>query len=295
MIKYAVTVRDFSDDRERAELWMQAFRRSKIKAIELSFFPNVEPDSETTKIHGEFARRLKREKIAEIASVHLPFMGGGKSWDMSLANEDARKDVSMRLQKLIRDNADLIPANVTMHSSMEPPLEEHPARIECVCRTIEELLPLAEEIGFSLNVEYLPRKCIGNCVAELENIINRFDPKHVNLCMDVNHVMDKYNELPDIISYLAPRIKTFHFNDYDGIDEKHWFPGQGVINWGAVMKAVRAIDHDVTVIMECTKQLEVFGRLPDPYFALRQTEAAYWYIENYDEIEQRLKDFEIKY
>jgi sugar phosphate isomerase/epimerase len=160
---------------------------------------------------------------------------------------------------------------------------------------IEELLPLAEEIGFSLNVEYLPRKCIGNCITELENIINRFDPKHVNLCMDVNHVMDKYNELPDIISHLAPRIRTFHFNDYDGIDEKHWFPGQGVINWGAVMKAVRAIDHDVTVIMECTKQLEVFGRLPDPYFALRQTEAAYWYIENYNEIEQRLKEFEIKY
>jgi hypothetical protein len=100
MIKYAVTVRDFSDDRERAELWMQAFCRSKIKAIELSFFPNVEPDSETAKIHGEFARRLKREKIAEIASVHLPFMGGGKSWDMSLADEDARKDVSMRLQNI---------------------------------------------------------------------------------------------------------------------------------------------------------------------------------------------------
>lgn len=295
MIKYAVSLRDFSDDRQRAESFVEAFKRSKIKAIELLLFCYVEPENELSRLHGEYARRLKNEKIVEIASAHLPFMGGGISWDPSLADEDARKDVSRRLQKIIRDNADLMPADVTMHSSMEPPLEEHPARIECVCRTIEELIPLADELGFSLNVEYLPRKCIGNSVEELENIIRRFDAKHVNLCMDVNHVMDKYNELPDIINRLAPRIRTFHFNDYDGIDEKHWFPGQGVINWGKVMQAVRAIDHDVTLIMECTRQLEVFGRLPDPYFALRQTEAAYWYIENYDEIEQRLKDFEIKY
>lgn len=294
MIKYAVTLRDFSDDYERAEAHLNAFRRSKIKAVELSLFPNVEPDSLLTKIHGEYARKLKNEKIAEIASIHLPFMGGGKSWDMSLADEDARKDVSMRLQQMIRDNADLFPANVTMHSSMEPPLEEHPARIECVCRTIEELLPLADEIGFSLNVEYLPRRCIGNCTAELEKIISRFDAKHVNLCMDVNHVMDKYNELPGIISHLAPRIRTFHFNDYDGIDEKHWFPGQGIINWTAVMGAIKAMKNDPLLIFETSYQLGLGLRQTDPAWHLKQVADGCFFLENCAEMEERIRNFELR-
>lgn len=294
-MKYAISIGDFTDDQNRADAYVEAFRRSKLKAMELSFFPLVDPESELSRIHVETARRIKRENVAEIASVHLPFMGGNKTWDASLLDEAARKDVSERLFKMISEHSDLLAKDVTMHASMEPPLAEHPARLECVCRTITELLPLAKEFGFSLNIEYLPRKCIGNCVEELDEIINRFDPKYVNMCMDVNHVMDKYNELPDIITHFAPRMRTLHINDYDGIDEKHWFPGQGVINWGAVMKAIKAIDHDVTLIMECTKQLEVFGRPADPYFRLKQTENAFWYMENSEEIEQRLKDFTIKY
>ena len=43
-----------------------------------------------------------------------------------------------------------------------------------------------------INVEYLPRECVGNSEAELLQIISNFDPGQVGICMDVNHIMDKY-------------------------------------------------------------------------------------------------------
>jgi len=36
---------------------------------------------------------------------------------------------------------------------------------------------------------------------------------------------------------------TLHLSDYDGIDEKHWMPGEGVIDWQAFMLALQEIDY----------------------------------------------------
>ena len=154
MRRYAASVKEFGDTFERAELYAAALERSKITRIELAFFPFV-ADNEASLIHGKIARQVKAARSVEISSVHLPYMGGGKCWDPSAIDETVRQDVSRRLQQMIRDNADLMAPQATLHCSNEPPLEEHPARLDQVSRTIEELLPLAEELDFSINVEYI--------------------------------------------------------------------------------------------------------------------------------------------
>ncbi len=128
----------------------------------------------------------------------------------------------------------------------------------------------------------------------MELIASRFDPKHVGICLDVNHIMNRWRELPEIIEKLAPRINSFHISDYDGIDEMHWFPGQGIIDWPSVMKAIRSMDHDTLLIFETLYQLGTPVSLTaSPLFALRQAESAIWYLENGDEIAQRIADFQL--
>ena len=92
--------------------------------------------------------------------------------------------------------------------------------------------------------------------------------------------MTRYRELPQLIDTLAPRIRAFHLSDYDGIDENHWMPGQGVIDWRETMKHIRAIDHDLLLILETTRQLKRPSRPIDPLFAIRQNERAVWFLEN---------------
>lgn len=282
MISYAVSLASFGN--LMTSQLAEAFRKSRLKNVEVAFFPYTE-DTEESRSSFRMTRELIKDGTICPVSVHLPFYGGGKKWDPSELNETERKAVVERFAAIIRDHADLLAPHLTLHASNEPPLEEHPVRIDQACQTIKALLPLADEYNFSINVEFLPRTCIGNTAEELLAITSRFDAKHVGICMDVNHVMDRWRELPDIITALAPRIRTFHINDYDGVDEMHWFPGQGIIDWCEVMKRIKAIEHDVVLIHETVFQLGTkVSHIANPYFALRQTEKSCWFLENCDSI-----------
>ena len=135
MNRYAVSINNFGETYERAREYVAAFSNSKVRRVELSFFPFVE-DNELSEIHGVVSREFLAAGTAEIASIHLPFMGGGKSWDPSAVDEDLRKDVSRRFSEMIKKNADLMAPEVTLHCSMEPPLAARNqlsggGRIEC--------------------------------------------------------------------------------------------------------------------------------------------------------------------
>ena len=270
-----------------------ALQGSKFQNVEIPMLPFVEESPEAL-LSRSLTRRLLKEGAIRSASVHLPFYGKGLLWDPSVPDEEKRKGVVDRIAGLIRANADIMAPMATLHASLEPPLEEHPCRIDQVCRSIEELIPLAEELDFCINVEYLPRTCIGNSVDELQTITSRFDAKHVGICFDVNHIMDRYRETPEMIAALAPRIRSFHISDYDGVDELHWSPGQGIHDWCAVMRQIKAMDHDVLLILETAFQLHGRpNRKADPVFAVRQNENACWFLENCEAVISSQKQFRI--
>lgn len=267
-------------------------------ALHRSKFRNFEPylgtciaDDERSRVSAALTRQLIREGVFRPASVHLPF--GSAEWDPSSPDEALRKETAAGLIRLIRDYSDLMAPMVTLHASDEPPLAEHPQRIGQVCKTIEEMLPTARELGFVINVEFLPRTCVGNSAEELRQIVSHFDPDQVGICLDVNHIMDRYWELPDMIELLAPRIRSFHICDYDGVDETHWIPGQGIHDWRRVMKQIRAIPHDVLLILETAWQLRRSNRETDPVFSIRQNEKACWFLENCEELLPRIEAFQI--
>ena len=267
-----------------------ALRKSKFRCFEVSFSKYV-LDDEAVRASIRLVRQLIAEGTIRPVSVHLPFSA---SWDASAPDEELRKDVSARLVGMIRKNADQMGPMVTLHASTGGiPMSEHPQRIGQVCKTIEEMLPAAGELGFVINVEYLPRTCLGNSAEELQQIVSNFDAGQVGICLDVNHIMDRHRELPGIIDTLAPRIRSFHICDYDGVDEMHWIPGQGIHDWPEIMRHIRAIDHDVVLILETARQLKHDRREIDPVFALRQNERACWFLENCDRLVPEIEKFRI--
>ena len=290
MISYALSVCAFGTDftPETAA----ALRQSKFRNLELSLLSYF-ADDEKSRAAAALTRELLAENTIRAASVHLPFCGANLNWDPSSLDEAERREVVERQIRLIRKCSDLMGPMVTLHASTEPPLEEHPQRIGQVCKSIEELLPTARELGFIINVEFLPRTCVGNCAEELLQIVSHFDPSEVGICLDVNHIMARWRELPQLIDTLAPRVRSFHLSDYDGIDETHWLPGQGIIGWREVMKHIRAIDHDLLLILETTRQLKRDSRPIDPLFSIRQNERSVWFLENCDRLVPEIESFRI--
>lgn len=281
MKKYALSLSALGPGIEHEEA--MALRDFKIRNVEI-IAKTIASGDEQKDVSRNITKELIRKGYIIPASIHLPF--GEAIWDPSELEEEQRKAVSERLANLIRFLAEegIGAPNMTLHGSCEPSLHEHSARIQQTRKTIQDLLPLAKELKFSINLEFLPRTCIGNSVEELKQLTEGFDPEYVGICFDVNHIMRRYRELPDMITELAPRIRTFHISDYDGIDECHWIPGQGLIDWSAVMKAINAIDHEVVLILETSAHLCgcQWGRKIkyDPTFAIRENENAVWFMEN---------------
>lgn len=291
MITYALSAGAFKN--HVTEPIAAAIRKSRFRNFEPYFGTFIRED-EASRLTARLMRELVKEGVYRPASVHLPFYGyGDDCWDPSCLDEACRKDLVARLTKLVRDYADLMAPMVTFHASGQPPLHEHPQRIGQVCKSIEELLPVAREVGFVINVEFLPRTCVGNCTEELLQIVSNFDADQVGICLDVNHIMDRYKELPAMIDLLAPRIRSFHICDYDGVDENHWMPGQGIHDWPEIMRHIRAIDHDVLLILETSMQLNSINRSVDPIFAIRQNENACWFLENCERIQPEMAAFKL--
>lgn len=288
MIRYALSTSSFGGVVN--EQTAAALRQSKFRNFEL-IFP-VDAFGEKMQGNCRMIRQLVKEGVMNIPSVHMPFHNG-TLWDASYPDEAIRKSIVDNHIRLIRECHDMTGSLITMHASGEPPMEEHPVRMDKICRTLEDMMPLAEEFGLCYNIEFLPRTCIGNCVEEIQQITANFDADRVGVCLDVNHIMDRYRELPDIIDTLAPRIKAFHISDYDGIDETHWMPGQGVYDWAEILRHIRKIDHDVLLIFETNMQLKRTDRVIDPIFALRQNEKACWFMENYERLTAELENFVI--
>ena len=42
---------------------------------------------------------------------------------------------------------------------------------------------------------------------------------------------------------MGDKIITTHISDYDFVDEKHWLPGEGKINWQELYKALLDIGY----------------------------------------------------
>ena len=157
-------------------------------------------------------------------SVHLPF---GRSLDISAPDEAERARVIEELKQSI-DLARGFGASVlVIHGSSEPNAEDsRPARLDACEKSLRELQ--TEAGGMRLAVENLPRTCIGRAGWE----VARLSEACSGICFDVNHLLIEDHSA--FLDATEGRIITTHLSDYDGVDERHWLPGMGVVPWKLV-------------------------------------------------------------
>lgn len=245
MYRYAVSV---NASLIRLPEWRKALSESRFHRIELSCGQYLEPQE--TKELVELVRNADELAGVETASVHLPFCPFEKF--PYPAGEKEREAVAEYLAEFIRLTAPLAAKNYTFHASIEPVRpEERGMLLEQTRPVIASLVRAAAAAGASLNVELLPRTCIGNCVEELLALTDDM-PEAAGICFDVNHLTGDggLKRVPEFIDRLRGRLRSFHLSDYDGVDEAHWLPGLGLLDWPSVMAAIRRVPGNPLLIFE---------------------------------------------
>lgn len=180
----------------------------------------------------------------EVWSVHLPFSG---TLDISVVDEKARAENVETLTKMIRLAGEFKPKKLVLHPSSEPISDgDRTTRLNNAKESIGKLLPIAKEIGAQLCIENLPRTCLGRTSSEIWYLIQ--DYPEVMVCFDSNHLLIEDHNL--FFQNVGERIGTTHASDYDKVDERHWMPGLGVINWPLFLTNLMHFGYDGVFMTE---------------------------------------------
>ncbi len=213
---------------------MRMLAGSSVRAVEL-----WEPTFGKDENHLQEARRALAAAGVEPRTVHANF---GSSMDIS-SPDSAVRSTGIRVIGVALDLAVQMGASmVIVHPSSEPiGNADRGARINESKRSIQTIAEKARQAGCRVAIELLPRTCLGRSVEELMSLLEDVDASTAGVCLDTNHLMGDFAALPEVVRSLGARLFALHCSDYDGVDEKHWPPLNGVIDWGAFVSALSAI------------------------------------------------------
>ena len=129
-----------------------------------------------------------------------------------------------------------------VHPGGEPITDEmRSVRLECAKKSLARLAEYAKEFGGIICIEDLPRTCLGRNSEEMLELLSAHDD--LRSCFDTNHLLSL--EKPhEYVRKIADKIVTLHVSDYDFLDERHWLPGEGDVDWQALYNALREIGYN---------------------------------------------------
>ena len=171
-----------------------------------------------------------------VYSVHVPF---SRSSDISASTPEQWPGIFATARTCIRRLAELGGGIAVVHPSSEPiEDDERPRRLD---QSRDALAKLASELPASgtvrLGVECLPRTCLCRDSTEHLRLLDQVADDRVGVCLDVNHA-NLREDLCEATRAHGERILSLHLSDNDGIDERHWLPGKGIIDWQGWQQAL---------------------------------------------------------
>ena len=221
---------------------LEAMYSAGLRAIEISTKPELYPQIDWKRLTGDSDR-----VGIKLWSLHLPFYGPRRV-DISTTDSDMRAYSLELMREYIAKSGDAGIRICVIHPSTEPnPLGE--GRDELIDISSESLASLADyaaKYGVTIAVEELPRTCLGNNSSELLRLISKNDKLRV--CFDTNHLLGEDHR--SFIKAVGKKIITLHVSDYDFLNERHWLPGEGKIDWVGVVDSLESVGYDGVLLYE---------------------------------------------
>ncbi len=228
---------------------------------------------EAQKINFRKVKEWSEKYNIDLWSFHLPF-GHFNTIDISSTDEKLRRNSVRIMSDYISRAAAIGIDKFIIHPSGEPIDEkDRKARMSASKRSLKELAATAAKHGGVLCVEDLPRTCLGRDSNDIKELISADD--RLRVCFDTNHLLKEENE--DFIREIGEKIITMHVSDYDRVNERHWLPGEGVVDWFSLLETLEEVGYKGPWLYEISL------KCPDSIKRPRDLECAD-FVRNADEI-----------
>lgn len=217
------------------------------EVAEMLLYANMDtPGGEMANLlhYAEETQAIIREAGLRLRTVHLPF---GTYWNAASPDHYIREAVIRGQIRLMQESARWGATHVVLHGSCGPVTEEERKIWIGFCNeSLHKLSQAAKEFGITILLENLPR---GSVVNGSEMLVRATeDCTLTGVCFDVNHLFLESHE--DFIRRVGKHIGSTHLSDYDGVDERHWIPGRGVVPWKQVYTLLEEIHYKGPYLFE---------------------------------------------
>jgi sugar phosphate isomerase/epimerase len=179
---------------------------------------------------------LAKEYGIELWSFHLPF---SKRYIISHVEWDIPGAIALNSEMIKRWAAVGIDKFV-IHPSPDNFGGTHDSRLAPAKESLAVLAEVASQAGATLCVEVLPRTCLGKDSDEILELVS-VHPQ-LGVCFDTNHLLGE--DFETFINKVGKRIVTTHISDYDFVDERHWLPGEGKVDWQKLYSMLSALSYN---------------------------------------------------
>ena len=203
-------------------------------------------------------KRLADKHGVNLWSFHLPFT----KLDIAAEDKDERWGVVKYWESLMDRSSDTGVDKYVLHPSWVRREYTPEERAEMMKRSMECLDYLAERAykqGAVIAVENLPSHtgCLGKDSDEILKLVSANDKLRV--CFDTNHLIEE--DAGRFLERVGSKIITLHVSDYDYVREKHWFPGEGKVDFHKLYKQICDIGYDKVWMYELRLgEVEAVGR-----------------------------------
>lgn len=217
---------------ENGENLFENYEKAGITAMEIAV-----PAGQHLKLDYKKVEALAKKHGVKLWSYHLPYYPFSEV-DLS-DKEISKKTVSLYTEIMKRASDIGIDKFVTHPSGI---LEDESLRAEkkeIVKENLFTLADIAEQNGGVIAVENMIPSCIGRNSSEMMELLNV--SSKICTCFDTNHLIGESPE--DYLRTIGDRLVTVHVSDYDFINERHWLPGEGKLDWGMLIKTLKEVDY----------------------------------------------------
>ena len=160
-----------------------------------------------------------------IENIHVPFDRTNDLWS---SDRDIRESTVGRHKTWIRQASDHGIPIMVMHASRGTNVAVANAG---GILAVESLVREAEKRNVVVALENT------SAVYLLESVLASIDSANLRVCYDTSHGQLSGGHGFNLMSELGDRISCFHISDNDGLEDRHWNIGEGVIDWDGFAEA----------------------------------------------------------
>ncbi len=165
---------------------------------------------------------LVRKGGLVLENIHVPYDHCNDLWSGSALD---RTDIVNKhiawLQDCARHNIPMMVIHVT--DGQNPP---GPNRFGI--NSLLQILEIAEEFDVAVAVENT------GSAAHLHSLFSEVESESLGFCYDTSHDWLYGVEKGESLQKFGRRLMATHLSDNDGRNDRHWLPGEGIVDWNRV-------------------------------------------------------------